>query len=100
MIFSVLCRIKIFYEKPHPYPFGVIAHKPLIAVRLIAAKMEVAMCESNVITASAQKLSKHHRVNAAAQSDEDTLIFPDKVMILNILLKPTNHLKLLITSNY
>ena len=86
------------HEKPHPHSLGVISDKLLITVRLIAAKVEVAMCESDVVTASTQEFSKNHRVNAPAQSNENTLIFPDKVMIFNILLKLPNHLKL-ITSN-
>lgn len=89
----------MFHKKPHPHPFGVISDELLIAIRFFTAQMEVAMCESDVITASMQEFSKYHRVNAAAQSDEDTLIFPDKAMILNILLKLPNHLKPLITSN-
>lgn len=89
----------MFHEKPHPHPFGVIAHKPFITVRLIAAKVKITMRKSDVVTAPTQEFSKNHRVNAAAQCDEDTLIFPDKAMILNILLKLPNHLKLLITSN-
>ena len=68
------------YEEFHSYPFGVFTDKLLIAVRFRAAKVEIAVRKCDVVPTTPQQFRQHHRVDAAAQGNEDAVTFFNEVM--------------------
>ena len=65
----------MLYKALYSTIFRKFANKPIITIRLIAAQMEIAMCRDKLHLGFQQQVRQHHRIDAAAEGQNDLVAF-------------------------
>ena len=92
---ALLCGIflgfKMLYKALNAIPFGIISDKLFVAIRFLAAQMEIAMRRDKIHLDFQQQIRQNHGIDAAAEGQNDFFALGNQVTPINICLELINH---------